>query len=69
MNPLWGCPLSWLSHFFAIIVGIAKRGVTILRIAQNTRGALALSDRAYALDSGHSTLSATVLILLDNPQV
>jgi branched-chain amino acid transport system ATP-binding protein len=68
-EPSMGLSPILVDQIFAIIAGIAKRGVTILLIEQNARRAMALSDRAYVLDSGHITLSGAASALLDDPQV
>jgi branched-chain amino acid transport system ATP-binding protein len=68
-EPSMGLSPIMVDQIFAIIEGIAKRGVTILLIEQNARRALALSDRAYVLDSGHITLSGAASVLLNDAQV
>jgi branched-chain amino acid transport system ATP-binding protein len=46
-----------------------ERGVTILLVEQNARGALAIADRAYVLETGRVVLQGTSEELLGNRDV
>jgi branched-chain amino acid transport system ATP-binding protein len=54
---------------FDAIVAIAKSGVTILLVEQNTRLALAVSDRAYVLRTGEVVLEGASRELAEHPDV
>jgi len=52
-----------------VIRGISRDGVTVLLVEQNARGALAMADRAYVMESGEITLSGQASELLADPRV
>ena len=58
-----------MSHLFAEIEEINRRGVTILMVEQNARRALAISDRGYILEMGRNRFQGPAKSLLDNPEV
>ena len=41
-----------VDQVFSIIQGLHKRGITVLLVEQNAGKALAVSDRAYVLETG-----------------
>ncbi|MCX5734987.1 MAG: branched-chain amino acid ABC transporter ATP-binding protein, partial [candidate division NC10 bacterium] len=47
----------------------AERGMTILLVEQNARGALAIADRGYVLEAGRVVLEGTAEELLANKDV
>jgi branched-chain amino acid transport system ATP-binding protein len=58
-----------VERIFQVIEEINKQGTTILLVEQNALSALALSDRAYVIDLGRTTLSGTGHELLADPRV
>jgi branched-chain amino acid transport system ATP-binding protein len=52
-----------------VIRDINSTGVTVLLVEQNARSALALSHRAYVMESGQITLSGEARALLADPRV
>ena len=52
-----------------VIRDINRAGVTVLLVEQNARGALAMADRAYVMESGEITLSGQGRALLADPRV
>ena len=46
-----------------------RRGLTILLVEQNARLALAISQRAYVMETGRITVSGPAENLRKNPQV
>jgi branched-chain amino acid transport system ATP-binding protein len=52
-----------------VIRDINREGVTVLLVEQNARGALAMADRAYVMESGEITLSGQGRALLADPRV
>jgi branched-chain amino acid transport system ATP-binding protein len=52
-----------------VIRDINRDGVTVLLVEQNARGALAMADRAYVMESGEITLSGQGRALLADPRV
>ncbi|MGW0662358.1 ABC transporter ATP-binding protein [Streptodolium elevatio] len=51
------------------VAELKSGGTTILLVEQNARAALALSDRAYVMETGRIVLSGTGLELQDDPSV
>ena len=56
-------------EIFAIIREVNKQGITILLVEQNAKMALAISDRAYVLETGTITLSGDAQELLNDTRV
>ena len=52
-----------------VIRDINRAGVTVLLVEQNARGALALSHRAYVMESGEVVLRGEAGALLADPRV
>jgi branched-chain amino acid transport system ATP-binding protein len=52
-----------------VIRDINRAGVTVLLVEQNARGALALSHRAYVMESGEVVLHGEASALLADPRV
>ena len=63
-EPSLGLAPILVERIFATIREIHRVGVSILLVEQNARGALALSDRAYVLETGRVTLSGVASELL-----
>ena len=58
-----------VKEIFAIIKEVNKQGITILLVEQNAKMALAISDRAYVLETGNITLSGTGAELAKSDEV
>ena len=68
-EPSLGIAPKLVQQIFEAIVEIAKSGVTILVVEQNTRIALATSQRAYVLRTGEIALSGASKDLAENPEI
>ncbi len=68
-EPALGLAPKLVREVFGALKAINERGVTILLVEQNVRHALALSHRAYVLETGRVTLSGASADLTGNPQV
>jgi len=68
-EPSLGIAPKLVQQIFAAITRIAKAGVTILLVEQNTRIALATSQRAYVLRTGEIALSGESSELASNPEI
>ena len=67
--PTMGLAPILVDKIFEVIEDIAQQGVTILRIEQNARLALEVSQRGYVLESGELTLQGPARDLLHDPKV
>ena len=68
-EPSLGLAPILVERIFATIREIHRVGVSILLVEQNARGALALADRAYVLDTGRVALSGEASELLVDERV
>lgn len=68
-EPSMGLAPIMVERVFEAIRGIAAQGVTILLVEQNANLALAVSSRAYVLESGAVTLGGESHELAANPRV
>jgi branched-chain amino acid transport system ATP-binding protein len=68
-EPSLGIAPKLVTQIFEAIAKIAAAGVTILLVEQNTRIALATSQRAYVLRTGKIALSGVSADLAANPEV
>ena len=68
-EPSLGIAPKLVQQIFQAIVEIAKSGVTILVVEQNTRVALATSHRAYVLRTGEIALEGNAKELAENPEI
>ncbi|HVJ94086.1 MAG TPA: ABC transporter ATP-binding protein [Labilithrix sp.] len=68
-EPSLGIAPKLVQQIFLAIVEIAKSGVTILVVEQNTRVALATSHRAYVLRTGEIALEGDAKELAANPEI
>jgi branched-chain amino acid transport system ATP-binding protein len=68
-EPSLGLAPKLTLEIFASIRDIAKNGLTILLVEQNTRLALETAQRAYVLVSGEVALSGDAKALRDDPRV
>ena len=68
-EPSMGLSPLLVKEIFAIIQEVNKQGITILLVEQNAKMALAISDRAYVLETGTITLSGDAQELLNDARV
>jgi branched-chain amino acid transport system ATP-binding protein len=69
-EPSWGLAPLVVKEIGRSIVEInRRRGLTILLVEQNARLALAISQRAYVMETGRITVSGPAESLRKNPQV
>lgn len=68
-EPSLGLAPFLVEKIFEIIQTINRQGVTILLIEQNAYQALAISHRAYVLETGHITLTGTADELMHDDHV
>ena len=69
-EPSWGLAPLVVKEIARSIVEInRRRGLTILLVEQNARLALAISRRAYVMETGRITVSGPAESLRKNPQV
>ena len=68
-EPSLGIAPKLVQQIFQAIAEIAKSGVTILLVEQNTRIALATSQRAYVLRTGEIALEGDAKDLASNPEI
>jgi branched-chain amino acid transport system ATP-binding protein len=68
-EPSMGLAPIMVEKIFEVIKTIAAQGIAILLVEQNVRQALALTQRAYVMDTGTITLSGLASELLHNPEV
>jgi branched-chain amino acid transport system ATP-binding protein len=68
-EPSMGLAPLLVQEVFDVIRRLKASGRTILLVEQNARAALALSDRAYVMETGRIVLSGTGTELLSNSQV
>jgi branched-chain amino acid transport system ATP-binding protein len=68
-EPSLGLAPLVVSEIFRIIKQLQQDGKTILLVEQNAMGALAISNKAYVLETGRLTISGTAAELLEDPRV
>ena len=68
-EPSMGLSPLLVSEIFDIIRVISEGGTTVLLVEQNAKKALAISDRAYVLETGNITLSGKASDLMHDPSV
>ncbi|WP_431267144.1 ABC transporter ATP-binding protein [Dankookia sp. P2] len=68
-EPSLGLAPALVEQVFAIVREIRAAGTTVLMVEQNAMAALALSDRAYLLETGRVVRSGTGAELLASPEV
>jgi branched-chain amino acid transport system ATP-binding protein len=68
-EPSLGLAPILVERIFATVREIHRAGVSILLVEQNARGALALADRAYVLETGRVALSGAAADLLVDERV
>jgi len=68
-EPSMGLSPIMTQKIFATVRELQAEGTTVLLVEQNALAALALSDQAYVIDLGRTTLSGTGAELLADPRV
>ena len=68
-EPSMGLSPLLVKEIFKIIRQVNRNGVTVLLVEQNAKMALAISDRAYVLETGNITLSGDAQELLNDARV
>ena len=68
-EPSMGLSPLLVKEIFAIIKEVNKQGITILLVEQNAKMALAISDRAYVLETGNITIEGNARDLLNDSRV
>lgn len=68
-EPSMGLSPILVSEIFGIIKEVSEDGTTILLVEQNAKKALAISDRAYVLETGKIVLSGNAKELMNNEEI
>ena len=68
-EPSMGLSPKLVKEIFSIIRKLHEQDITILLVEQNAKMALAISDRAYVLETGNITLSGDAQELLNDARV
>ena len=68
-EPSWGIAPKLVTKILDTIIAINAAGVSILLVEQNVRRALAIANRAYAIQTGRMVLAGTGQDLLDSELV
>lgn len=68
-EPSMGLSPLFVKEIFSVIKKLKEMGTTILLVEQNAKMALAISDRAYVIETGKITLEGDAKELMNNPQI
>ncbi len=68
-EPSLGLAPRVVREIFQVIVGLRRRGVSILLVEQNARAALQIADDAHVLEGGELALSGSAAALARDPRV
>ena len=68
-EPSMGLSPLLVKDIFNIIKEVHKQGITVLLVEQNANMALAISDRAYVLETGNITITGNARELLNDERV
>jgi len=68
-EPSMGLSPLLVKEIFSIIHEVNKQGITVLLVEQNAKMALAISNRAYVLETGSISLSGSAAQLLRDDRV
>jgi len=68
-EPSMGLSPILVKEIFSIIVELHNSGITILLVEQNAKMALAISDRAYVLETGTIAMEGSAKVLSEDDRV
>ena len=68
-EPSLGLAPLLVKEIFNVVSRIRERGVTVLLVEQNAHMALAISDRAYVLETGRVVMSGEAKEIARNPRI
>jgi branched-chain amino acid transport system ATP-binding protein len=68
-EPSIGLAPKVIAEVFAILHDLARGGVTVLMVEQNVKSALAVSDRAVALEQGRVAIQGPAQAVRDDPRI
>ena len=68
-EPSMGLSPIFVNEIFDIIKEVSESGTTVLLVEQNAKKALAISDRAYVLETGKIVLSGKASDLINDESV
>jgi branched-chain amino acid transport system ATP-binding protein len=68
-EPTMGLSPIMVDNIFEVIRKISQQGMTIFLVEQNANIALAMSDRAYVMESGEITMTGTGEDLIQDPRI
>ena len=68
-EPTMGLSPMMVDNIFEVIRKISQQGMTIFLVEQNANIALAMSDRAYVMESGEITMTGTGEDLSQDPRI
>jgi len=68
-EPTMGLSPMMVDNIFEVIRKISQQGMTIFLVEQNANIALAMSDRAYVMESGEITMTGTGEDLIQDPRI
>ena len=68
-EPSMGLAPIMVDRIFEVVRDVSAQGVTVLLVEQNASRALAISDRAYVMESGLITMTGDAKQMLNDPKV
>ena len=68
-EPSMGLAPLIVAQVMQVISKISARGTTVLLVEQNARAALKVTDRAYVIDSGVTTIEGNASDLIAHPRI
>jgi len=68
-EPSMGLAPLVMQEIFKTLLRLREQGTTILLVEQNAKAALAISDRAYVLETGRLVLQGDAQELINDPEV
>ena len=68
-EPSMGLSPIMVDKIFEVVRDVSARGVTVLLVEQNSKMALSISNRAYAMATGSVVLTGNSKELLDDPRI
>lgn len=68
-EPSIGLAPKVIGEVFAILRALAREGVTVVMVEQNVKSALAISDKAVALEQGRVAIAGPAQTVLDDPRI